>query len=51
MNHILLCLIQAAVHNFQQECYPFVVASDQKQDVEKVGDIMQDKAELFATWL
>src|SRR5690606_37740137 len=39
----------AAVKNLQQEGYPFVVANGQQQRIEKVGDVMQDSAELFAT--
>lgn len=49
VSNILFCPTQAAVDNLQKEGYPFVVASGQKQRIEKVGDVMQDSAELFAT--
>jgi len=49
MSNILFCPTQAAVKNLQQEGYPFVVANGQQQRIEKVGDVMQDSAELFAT--
>lgn len=49
VSNILFCPTQAAVNNLQQEGYPFVVASGQPQRIERVGDVMQDSAELFAT--
>lgn len=49
VSNILFCPTQAAVNNLQQEGYPFVVANGQQQRIEKVGDVMQDSAELFAT--
>lgn len=48
VSNILFCPTQAAVDNLQKEDYPFVVANGQKQRIEKVGDVMQDSAELFA---
>lgn len=48
VSNILFCPTQAAVDNLQKEGYPFVVANGQKQLIEKVGDVMQDSAELFA---
>lgn len=48
VSNILFCPTQAAVNNLQKEGYPFVVANDQFQRIEKVGDVMQDSAELFA---
>lgn len=49
MSNILFCPTQAAVDNLQKEGYPFVMASDRPQHIEKVGDVMQDSAMLFAT--
>jgi UDP-GlcNAc3NAcA epimerase len=49
VSNFLFCPTQAAVNNLQQEGYPFVVANDQQQRIEKVGDVMQGSAELFAT--
>ena len=49
VSNILFCPTQAAVNNLQQEGYPFVTANGQDQRIEKVGDVMQDSAELFAT--
>lgn len=49
VSNILFCPTQAAINNLQQEGYPFVVASGQQQRIEKVGDVMQDSAELFAS--
>lgn len=48
VSNILFCPTQAAVDNLKKEGYPFVVANGQKQRIEKVGDVMQDSAELFA---
>lgn len=49
VSSILFCPTDAAVKNLQQEGFPFVVASGKAQRIEKVGDVMQDSAELFAT--
>lgn len=49
VSDILFCPTQAAVDNLQQEGYPFTTANGQAQRIEKVGDVMQDSAELFAT--
>lgn len=49
VSSILFCPTQAAVDNLQKEGFPFVVASGQPQRIVKVGDVMQDSAELFAT--
>lgn len=49
VSNILFCPTQAAVANLQKEGYPFVVASGELQHIEKVGDVMQDSVELFAT--
>jgi len=49
MSNILFFPTQAAVNNLQKEGYPFVAASGQEQRIEKVGDVMQDSAELFVT--
>jgi len=47
VSNILFCPTQTAVDNLQQEGYPFVTAGGQAQRIEKVGDVMQDSAELF----
>lgn len=49
VSNTLFCPTQAAVANLEKEGYPFVMANGQKQRIEKVGDVMQDSAELFAT--
>ena len=49
VSNILFCPTQTAVNNLQQEGYPFVVANGRPQRIEKVGDVMQDSAQLFAT--
>lgn len=49
VSNILFCPTQAAVDNLQKEGYPFITASGKQQRIEKVGDVMQDSAELFAT--
>ena len=49
MSDILFCPTQTAVNNLDNEGYPFVVTSGGRQRIEKVGDVMQDCAELFAT--
>ena len=49
VSNILFCPTETAVNNLQKEGYPFVVANGQQQRIEKVGDVMQDSAELFAT--
>lgn len=49
MSNLLFCPTQSAADNLQKEGYPFVVATGQLQCIEKVGDVMQDSAMLFAT--
>lgn len=49
VSNVLFCPTQTAVDNLQKEGYPFVVPNGQLQRIEKVGDVMQDSAELFAT--
>lgn len=49
VSNVLFCPTQTAVDNLQKEGYPFVTANGQTQRIEKVGDVMQDSAELFAT--
>lgn len=48
ISRILFCPTQAAVDNLNKEGYPFIFA-DGQQYIEKVGDVMQDCAELFAS--
>lgn len=45
---LLFCPTDTAVNNLQKEGYPFVTANGQTQRIEKVGDVMQDSAELFS---
>lgn len=49
VSNILFCPTQAAVDNLCSEGYPFVTTNGQAQRIEKVGDVMQDSAELFVT--
>lgn len=49
VSNILFCPTERAVANLQKEGYPFVMANGHEQRIEKVGDVMQDSAELFAT--
>lgn len=48
ISSILFCPTQAAIDNLKKEGYPFTFNSG-KQYIEKVGDVMQDCAELFAS--
>lgn len=49
VSDILFCPTQAAVNNLQHEGYPFIASNGEQQRIEKVGDVMQDSVELFAT--
>lgn len=45
---ILFCPTQTAIDNLEKEGYPYTF-NNGKQYIEKVGDVMQDCAELFAS--
>lgn len=49
VSNILFCPTDAAVGNLVKEGFPYTMANGQPQHIAKVGDVMQDSAQLFAT--
>lgn len=49
VSNILFCPTQTAVENLLNEGFPFITSNSQIQRVKKVGDVMQDSVELFAS--
>ena len=49
LSNLLFCPTDAAVANLAQEGFPHTMADGRPQQIEQVGDVMQDSAQLFAT--
>lgn len=48
LSSILFCPTEASIKNLANEGFPFIQVNGEKQIIEKVGDVMQDSALLFA---
>lgn len=48
ISNILFCPTESAINNLQSEGFPFITTNGHTQCIEKVGDVMQDSAQLFS---